>query len=192
MDWKWIQLAGGIVLGLFGWTIYWLGLQATGAVAGLAIGAGGGALVALLIQLPNEGMLAAVGIGAAAGLVLGVILSRALHKGMFFLLGAVAGSLAVHLGILLAGRAGLGQPIPMAEIGLRVVCCVAMGIVAVMFSKYIISLICSALATGLILAAFEFRYAELAAVPLFIMFFFVQTRFLKRLPEPEEHWEVSS
>lgn len=192
MEWKWIQVAAGAVLGLFGWTLYWLGLQATGAAAGLAIGAGGGALAALLLELPREGMLAAVGVGAAAGLVLGVVLARAMHKGMFFLLGAVAGSLAAHVGIVLAERAGWGQPLSWAGVALRIVCCVGLGIIAVIFSKYIMSLICAAVGTALILAAFEFRYAELAAAPLFVVFFFVQSRVLRRLPEPHEHWEDSS
>ncbi|GAB4317041.1 MAG: hypothetical protein Kow0059_09900 [Candidatus Sumerlaeia bacterium] len=183
MDWKWIQLAGGAVLGLSGWTLYWLGLRATGVALGMTLGAGAGVLAAIIMNAQNDGVWTSVVIGAAVGGGAGVFLSRTAHKILFFTLGAVSGALGVHAALAAARRAGAGELAFWTETGLGLAASVGGGVLAVIFSKYIISAVTAVLGAVLVLTALDFRHSEVAIVPLSVVFFVVQTRFLRHVPD---------
>jgi len=95
MDWPYI--IAGVIIGLFGWMVYWAGTLAIGAIVG------GGALGMLgyilggLIPAP-WGSTLGVGVGVVLGTIGGVFFIRAMMLYFFFAMGAsLGGSIAWKL-----------------------------------------------------------------------------------------------
>lgn len=85
-----VPLVGGFVLGLAGWTLYWLGLPAIGAIAG----AGGGGSLGYFISTYVEAAWAFhvfTGLGMVLGAVFGFMFVRTMQKLLFFIVGAFVG-----------------------------------------------------------------------------------------------------
>ncbi len=85
-----LQLAAGLLLGLFGWTLYWGGLHVLGGLLGAALGSGIGWLIVRAGEIYDSSMLI-LAIAAALGAVIGVFLIRQIHRGFFLLSGALVG-----------------------------------------------------------------------------------------------------
>ncbi|MBM3334169.1 DUF4203 domain-containing protein, partial [Candidatus Sumerlaeota bacterium] len=83
-------IAAGLVLCLFGWTLYWAGIRLLGAACGAVAAA---ALTAIVIVFVGGDRWLAVGcaIAAALGAIGGVFLITQAHYLLFFVTGAVAG-----------------------------------------------------------------------------------------------------
>ena len=99
---QWPYLIGGLVVGLFGWLLYWAGIPIMGGIVGASAGGSLGIIIADLVQSsinPNIFL----GAGVLIGAVLGVLLMRAIQTYFFFVVGAsLGGSVAwqvVHHGL---------------------------------------------------------------------------------------------
>jgi len=88
--WPYFML--GIALCLFGWTIYWTGINAIGIAVGGGAGVAGGLFGAKALEMPENTAMIMMAIGVVLGAVLGVMLIRTLQTYLFFLLGALLGA----------------------------------------------------------------------------------------------------
>ncbi len=134
----------GVVLCLFGFSLYWGGMRLVGFFVGGTIGALVGLLIAYIGNFERLLTLAVIGVAGLIGAALGWRLVRTLHRVVIFLLGAGAGFL---VGEYLLPAQGLTEPwVPLVST-------VAGGLLAVLLLRYIIILVTSAIGAYLLFQA---------------------------------------
>ncbi len=176
-------IIAGLVLCLFGWTLYWAGLRLMGALCG-AIAGVAVAAVAILF-LVGENRTALIWGGAAGGLIgtaLGVYLIVRAHYLLFFFTGAVAG-LATAWVFEAAWLTWLQQYIAgtLGQIAYYGIFTLVGGLVIVLSHQFIVTLLTAFAGTGLFMLGLPPRYAVWLCLPVFVTSLVVQTGVLRAL-----------
>jgi len=170
----------GAALAFFGWTLYWLGINITGAAVGGTIGMGMGAGMALLFDR-NEFLIPLVIIMGLLGAILGMILLRTIHKIVFFLTGFVLGVLAGGPVLqIMANASSFPTGRLEVEIGLKVACGLIAGVLLLLLNRYIVVLLTAAIGTFLLLYSWDYRNAAFAAPLIFFPALIFQTCLLTK------------
>jgi len=178
---SWAFVGVGAVLCLFGWTLYWGGLQAAGSLSGAAFGLGAGWVIAIVGEFDEQLLLLQVG-GAVVGIFVGVLVFRQLHYFLFFLTGAMLVLLAGLLGLRVArGMEGIALPDAHWQMVIVALVSAAGGVAMVMLSRSVVALITAFIGSMLIVAGMPFRAAPLFFLPVFLASFFLQSGILRRL-----------
>lgn len=137
----------GAALAFLGWTLYWTGLNITGASLGASLSMALGWGAAMLFKR-QELLLPTIIICAILGALLGVFLARTIHKIFFFLTGCalgVAGGVTVvqylgKMGYIRVGHLGV-------DVGVKAATGLAGGILMLLFQRYIVIIASSAVGT---------------------------------------------
>jgi len=177
-------IAIGLVLCLFGWTLYWAGLHLVGAVLG-AITAAGIAAAALVFTDNDRWLLAGSLLAALGGAFAGVFLIKRAHYLLFFVLGAVLGlatawSVDAYYGDWLrahlpgqAGRAFYFGAFSLVG-----------GLVFLVLNRIVIIIMTSLAGSTLFALGLPSRYAIWLFLPLLFGSLLLQTGVLAALGEP--------
>ncbi|MCH8333772.1 hypothetical protein IIC65_07550 [Candidatus Sumerlaeota bacterium] len=181
----WTLLIPGVVIALFGWTLYWTGVHVIGAFVGAGAGSVGGIVIGALM-FPSSPMLLATCLGAAVGAVLGVILMRAIQIYFFFLVGA---SFGAPLGWSLlqlspfenqAWAHSLG-----VELGAVALGGLAGGFLVLRSRRYIVALVAAAVGSTFIALSLPWDMSVLIAVPCFLTSMAIQTGLIRKFLSKE-------
>lgn len=176
------MLAGGIVLALLGWILYWGGLTALGAVLGAGLGSGAGAVAAEIAGWTGTGATVATVCGGIGGAILGALALRVFHSLVFFLCGVALGSLAAQHGLTLAHQLEwTWADGSMAEILVRSAGALVGGVLLVFLSKFIIVIVTSTLGTLLIVGAWPTNLMLFASIPIWLFSILTQYSIARRL-----------
>ena len=182
MEIHWPFLIAGILLCFFGWTFYWLGLRVIGAICGGILGGGISLLVGAMLEVSERFALPVVCLGALVGMILGVLLFKALHYYLFFLAGSSLGGVLGHL-ILRHhpewGEAWLQNWAAQALFQFALI--LIFGFLFVFFQRSILILLTSLVGSMLILVAVSANWIMWLFVPIFLTSLIAQSRILKRL-----------
>ncbi|HQH11206.1 MAG TPA: DUF4203 domain-containing protein [Candidatus Sumerlaeota bacterium] len=137
----------GAVLAFLGWTLYWTGLNLTGASLGATLGTALGWGAAMLFQR-HDLLLPSIIACALLGALVGVFLARTIHKIFFFLTGCVFG---VAVGVAAAQylrKMGYVQAGHLAaDVGIKAACGLAGGFLMLFLHGYIVMIATSAVGT---------------------------------------------
>lgn len=145
----------GCVVGLFGWSIYSLGVQAIGTTMGAATGIIFATVAVELAELKDSSAMTAMGVAGVLGGVGGWWLMNKVQKWFFFLIGALLGGplawTMMHAEPLASAewaRGGASQAL--GAIGGAI----AGGIVFVLAKRYVIALVTSVVGAVIVAASF--------------------------------------
>jgi hypothetical protein len=177
-------IIAGLVLSLFGWTLYWAGLRLLGALCG-GLAAGALAVMGALLGGAADPWVLAIGaVGAVLGGVLGVFLITRAHYFLFFVTGSVAGLavawlletmyadwLAEHV----SGTLGRGL--------FYGVTAIAAGVMILLAHRYIVIAVTAVAGSVLFGLGIPTRYAVWVILPLCIGSVLLQTGILSALGE---------
>ena len=87
----WLPLSIGVVIGVFGWMIYWTGIRVIGSFMGLGVGAMIGNFLSTRFDWDDYRLALFFG-GALLGAVAGFYLIRLVQYYFFFIIGACMGA----------------------------------------------------------------------------------------------------
>lgn len=171
----WPTLLFGVVVAMFGWTLYWTGLHVIGAALGGAAGAAGALFGASLMDVAEQTRYLIIGGGGLLGAVLGVLLMRAIQFYFFFLLGACLGGPAAYSALKLEALAS--QPWAATDggkVGMFLAGAAAGGVIAILGRRYIISLLTAAIGSAAIALSLPTEHQEWIALGCFVFSFGTQ------------------
>jgi len=163
-----LPFAAGAALAFLGWTLYWLGINATGAALGGVLGMAFGGGAAILIKREDI-VLPFMLITGVLGALFGIFLLRTIHKIVFFIAGVALGVLAgVYIVPSVARMWNLSPNRLDVEIIGKAACGLVVGIFFLSLHRYIVILVTALI--GTILLAHSWNYRGGIAVPLCIFF----------------------
>jgi len=163
-----LPFAAGAALAFLGWTLYWLGINATGAALGGVLGMAFGGGAAILIKREDI-ILPFMLIAGVLGALFGIFLLRTIHKIVFFIAGVALGMLAgVYIVPSVARMWNLSPNRLDVEIIGKAACGLVVGIFFLSLHRYIVILVTALI--GTILLAFSWNFRGGIAVPLCIFF----------------------
>jgi hypothetical protein len=179
-----VLVIAGLVLCLFGWTLYWTGLRLVGAACGALLGAACvGAL--LLLQEDNRWFLIGTGAGAAVGAVLGLFLIKRAHYFVFFVAGAVLG-LAAAWFVEDWQREWLTEYLPGA-VGRAIyyaLCSLAGGLLLLLAHRVVVIVLTAVAGSALFALGIPSQYAVWLFLPVLLGSMLLQMGILSALGEP--------
>ena len=147
--------AVGIALCLFGWLFYLAGVRIVAVILGGFFGIVAAVFISFIFAFNRIGLLFIICV--PLGMVFFFYLSQKLHKILFFIAGASIGSLLAYI---LRDRALLQGFIPpndrVALFGFHLIFVLAGGILAVVFSGYLLCIVTSLMGIFFISLSFEF------------------------------------
>lgn len=152
-----LPLIIGSFIAFFGWILYWVGLNVTGATLGGAFGVVIGVLLSILFQR-NDLFIPLVIIFGIIGILFGIFFFRKVHILVFFLVGLALGILAggpllellVKTNLLESHSGGI-------DLLVKGVCGAIGGLLTAYFNRYIISILTAAIGTLLMMNSWNFR-----------------------------------
>ncbi|MCX7049417.1 MAG: hypothetical protein NTX50_28520 [Candidatus Sumerlaeota bacterium] len=172
------DILAGIVLCIFGWTTYWIGLHAVGTALGGMIGSMTGLGLAVMIGGSGGGSqwaLPMAATGAVVGGVIGFFLIKRAHRFAFFLIGCISGAIA-----MLLGWPGLSSNVTALQNApfIQAVCVVAgsllLGALLAVFNRYLIIIATALLGTMLICVGAGHEKSAVAFIPIFVLSLILQ------------------
>ena len=170
----------GFAIAFFGWILYWVGLNMTGATFGGSIGVFTAALAALVLNRQDL-FLPLVLILGFIGILLGIFLIRKIHKIFFFLTGVILG-IIVEM-IIQQSLRNFGF-FPMKELwvamALKIGCGAISGLLLLRYNRYIISVLTAFCGTILILSSWGFHKGMLPGIPIFLLALLFQISLLRK------------
>jgi hypothetical protein len=179
-----VLIIAGLVLCLFGWTLYWTGLRLVGAACGALLGAACvGAL--LLLQEDSQWFVIGMGAGAAVGAVLGLFLIKRAHFFLFFVAGAVLG-LAIAWFVEDWQREWLSEHLPGA-VGRAIyyaLCSLAGGVLLLLAHRVVVIVLTAVVGAGLLALGMPSKYAVWLFLPILLGSMLLQMGILSALGEP--------
>ncbi len=153
-DILWPVLILGVIVAVFGWMIYWAGINVIGAFVGAGAGVALAGLITNFFNLSGYGPLIAMG-GLFVGAFGGMYMMRALNYYAFFIigvmLGASVGTSFLNLSIF------EGQEWAMTDRALiisTVVGAITGGMLLLMFRRYVIAVVAAVAGSMLIAVSF--------------------------------------
>lgn len=161
-----LPLCLGAALAFFGWILYWLSLNVTGAAAGGTIGFALGGGAAFLFKHPDLFVPFAL-IAGVAGIVAGIFLIRKIHLAIFFIAGASLGILAGDPLYRALADAGVIPRAVAWELGLKAAAGLLGGVITAATHRYAVSVLTAAVGTVLLMASWRFQNALLSAATIF-------------------------
>lgn len=172
----------GCVISLFGWTLYWAGLNLTGAIVGASFGATITLIIDIIFNFKDSTFITILLVLSIAGIFAGMFLFKRIHKFFFFLFGASLGILLSEMIIkIIETHKILNIKNLSSQILFKIMCALIIGILVVFLSKYIITIVTSIIGTYLILFSMNNFYFEYLVIPIFIFSILIQTGFIKYL-----------
>jgi hypothetical protein len=185
----WPVLIVGLLVGTFGWMIYWAGIN----VIGVFVGAGAGLAFAVLVEhyfeLERFSLIIHI-LGMILGGVGGMYLMRALNYYAFFVigvfLGTAVGSSFLALSIFEA------QPWAQTDRALivaTVIGAVTGGLIVLMLRRYVIAIVAAVAAAMLIAVSFPGPHRDVIVLLVFIGSAAIQFLFI-RMFLPEERMNL--
>ncbi|OPZ05355.1 MAG: hypothetical protein BWZ08_02507 [candidate division BRC1 bacterium ADurb.BinA292] len=175
----WFFLIAGIVLGLFGWMLYWAGLPIIGAVVGAgAIGSLG--YMASGFVSAAWAPLVFGGAGAVLGAFLGIALIRVLQLYFFFISGAILGA---ALAYQFTGTTAF-QGSSAAAIIIVVVGALVGGFVLLKARRFVVAIVTAAIGAMLVQTGLQSQN-PLVLVTSFVIFAAVQIGLVRRYVDQE-------
>ena len=168
----------GLALGTLGWLLYRAGLTIVGALVGAAFGGAIASLLSGAFGLQNTGFVA--GIGVVAGIVLGVLLIKALLTYFFFATGA---SLGAAFAMFLSGNSSQIAGVPQ---GLLVAFCgLVGGLLLVYLRRYVVALISAVLGAVILSMGLPREYQSVGMIVALVVFVATQVGLVKRFVDQE-------
>lgn len=176
----------GAVIALLGWTLYWIGINVTGALLGGSIGILASLFFTWIFDQPAL-VFPLFLIFGLSGMILGVFLIRKIHKIVFFIVGLIIGLLLgdslqnglIFLGISLQAKTGIA-------VLSRVIGGMLGGILVCYFNRFIISFLTAFCGSLIMMTSWDFRGGLIPFFPIFFLALFSQLSFL-RLRRKKEH-----
>lgn len=175
-----VPLIIGIILALFGWVLYWGGLTITGALFGGSLAGAICVLVQFFAEFDEKTFLILFIVLFAIGAFAGIFVFKQIHRALFFVFGALLGVILSNpIAELLKKHELYTFEGDAAIVIFKAAAAIVFGIIIILASKYIISIITSVFGTFLILKGVNFKYAEFIALPILIISISAQTGFIK-------------
>ena len=181
----WPFLILGIVIGLFGWILYWAGLPVIGAMVGAATGGLAATGLWAAFEISDEISTWVPVIGAGIGVVFGFLLVRLVQQFFFFIIGTFFGA---SFGWNAITSPPLGDQAwaesVWAGLGAVFFCGLVGGIVFLAARRYVVALVAAVIGSALVVISVPDSNPYFVGVPTFIAFMAIQTGLLRRfLPE---------
>ena len=170
----------GFSIAFFGWILYWVGLNMTGATFGGSIGVFTAALAALVMDRQDL-FLPLVLILGFIGILLGIFLIRKIHKIFFFLTGVILGiivEMVIQQSLRNFGVYSMKELWP--AMALKIACGAISGLLLLRYNRYIISVLTAFCGTILILSSWEFHRGMLPGIPIFLLALLFQIFLLRK------------
>ena len=178
-------MIAGLVLGLLGWMLYWIGLPAIGAIAGAGAGGSLGFILSGFVQQSWAPWLFS-GLGAGMGAFIGVFLIRALQLYFFFVTGAMLGG-AMGWNLIgmspVSGWVGPANGLP----ALATVAAVALlvGLLLVYFRRFIVAVVTSVAGAIVFTQGLPSAYQPVGLPVSLIVFMAIQVGLVGRFVDKE-------
>lgn len=187
---QWQYLIGGLVVGLFGWLLYWAGIPVIGGLIGAFTGGSLGIAIAGYVQ-PQLSQPAAwttplfVGIGTLLGAVLGVLLMRAIQVYFFFTVGALFGGTFVWS--LFQRNLGPGELLTLdwGVIAAILLGALTGGLLTVYFRRFLVAMLTSVGGAVMISYGLPAKYKLIGLLISLVIFVAVQIGLVRRFVERE-------
>jgi hypothetical protein len=181
---QWPYLIGGLILGLFGWLLYWAGIPIIGGIVGDSAGGSLGLIIHDLVQAnidPNVFL----GVGVVIGAIIGVLLMRKIQTYFFFIVGTCLGGASAWQAL----RHQLPRGVPMTpdlKMSLIVLGCALLGgFIMVYFRRFIVALGTSVMGALLVTYSIPQQYKLLGGLICLAVFIAVQIGLVRRFVEQE-------
>lgn len=174
----------GLILCLFGWTLYWVGLRLLGAFCGAVGGGILGGMVCLIAEVPQWAAWAAAG-GGILGAALGVYLIKRAHYLLFFVVGALLGLATAYTAETLYGD-WLARYLPEGQTGrlaFFAASSLLAGLLVLVLHRFVVIGLTSFIGTALFALGIPAQYATWVVLPLFLGSFLLQVGALAALGE---------
>jgi len=172
----------GLILCLFGWTLYWAGVRLLGAVCGAVAATALAVIVILFAGASDHWLWIGCAIAAAIGAVVGIFLITRAHYILFFITGALVGLASAWM--LEAAKFEWVESLISKSLGrvlYYILCTLAGGLLVLLAHRLIVIILTSFLGTGLFALGMPPRYAVWLFLPVFLVSLLVQTGILKAL-----------
>ena len=186
MTLNWIHIVCGVVIGLFGWLLYWAGLPIVGAVVGAGAGGALGYLFSGLFQASWAGTALTIG-GLLGGGIAGILLIHVLQLYFFFATGAsLGGAVAwqmIHqepLAGLLAGSGNLGI---LVVVGLGAL---GGGLLLISLRRFLIAIVTSIIGAVIFAMGVPAAYQLPALVISLVVFVTIQIGVVRRFVDQDQ------
>lgn len=181
----WPFLILGIVIGLFGWMLYWAGLPVIGAMVGAATGGLAATGLWAALEISDEISTWVPVIGAGGGVVFGFLLVRLVQHYFFFIIGTFFGA---ALGWNAITSPPLGDQAwaesVWAGLGAVFFCGLVGGFVFLAARRYIVAFVAAVIGTALVVISVPDSNPYYVGVPTFICSMLIQTGLLRKfLPQ---------
>jgi len=176
-------MIAGLVLCLFGWTLYWAGLKLIGLACGAIAGAALGGIVILLAGYDTY-LKVGCAIAAVLGALIGIYLIVRAHYILFFFTGAVAG-LTVAWVFEHAWSAGVLERVPGTPgLLLYYAAFTLVGGLLILFAhRMIVTMLTALVGTVVFVLGLPYEYQVWFFLPLFFTSLVVQLGVLRALGE---------
>lgn len=183
---NWMLFIPGVVLGFFGWLLYWAGVPVIGGIVGGGAGASLGYIASGMIQ-QSWALPVFSGLGLVLGAVAGVMLMRLFQVYFFFITGAALGG---AIGTMLINQTPLGEMAgPINSLGgflVIVACAVGLGLLMVNWRRFIVAIVTSVIGSALVGAALPLEYQALGSILSFAIFASIQIGLVKKYVDKEQ------
>lgn len=184
-EYNWTMIVPGLIIGLFGWLLYWSGLPLIGGVVGAGAGGAIGYMASGFVTAPW-----AINVFTIAGLVLGgflgVLLIRTLQLYFFFAAGAGLGA-ALCWNIIQNGPFhNLAAESPGWGVALVVIAgALAGGLLILSFRRFIVAVVTSFIGMLMVAPALPERYQFLGGLVALALFLAVQCGLVGRFVDAD-------
>jgi hypothetical protein len=178
----WQYLVTGMVIGLFGWLLYWAGLPVIGAMIGGSVGGSLGYVLSGLVT-SGWGLPVMTGLGIVLGAAFGMFLVKTLQIYFFFVTGASLGG-AFGYKLVAAGVFGLAAS-SAAAWGLVALCALAGGLILVWGRRFIVAFVTSIIGSVCVSLGFPPDWQNVAMVVALVMFLAVQIGLVRKFVDQE-------
>ena len=170
----------GVAVAFFGWTLYWLSINITGAAFGGTFGCCLGALISMLFQRMELFLPLTIILGIL-GVILGIFLIRNIHKFTFFLTGCALGAFAGEPIVRILSGLGVHWFDGLwAEILLKFASAVLGGLVLMRYSRYAVAVFTAAVGSVILVSSWDFKGWIFLVLPIFLCALFVQIYILRK------------
>jgi len=170
----------GLSIAFFGWILYWVGLNMTGATFGGAIGVMIATLLALLLDRQDL-FLPLVLILGFMGILLGIFLIRKVHKLVFFLTGIVLGiivEMVVQKCVKDLGYYSMREL--WVDLSVKIGSGLISGLLLLRYSRYVISVLTAFCGTILLWSGWGFHKGTLPAILIFFIALLFQISLIRK------------